>query len=229
VTESPFNSLSSLAPWRRPNHYAALEQYRRRARFYDLELALLEPIRHWAIDRLALERGDVVLDVGCGTGLSLAPLLEAVGAEGKILGIEQSPDMIERARRRVERNKWANVALLRSPVEQAAIPVIADAALFHFTHDILRAPAALANVIKHLKPGARVAASGLKWAGPWRLSTNLLVLQAALQSVTSLEGLGEPWSNLARLIGDLRVEPILGGSAYVATGTVAPRRPARKR
>src|ERR1039457_1601117 len=137
-----------------PDRTAALAQYRRRAGFYDLELALFEPIRHKAISRLALKRGDVVLDVGCGTGLSLELVRQGIGIKGKIIGIEQSPEMIEKARERVAQDHWNNVTLLCSPVETADIPGLADAALFHFTHDILRRPEAVANVIRHLKPGA---------------------------------------------------------------------------
>jgi len=204
-----------------PDRSAALAQYRRRAGIYDLELALFEPARLKAISRLALQRGDVVLDVGCGTGLSLALLRQGVGAKGRIIGIEQSPEMIEKARERVAQNDWRNVTLLCSPAETADISGLADAVLFHFTHDILRRPEAIANVIRHLKPGARVVASGLKWAGAWALPANLLVLPAALHSVTSLEGLHKPWSRLAARTGPLDVETMLLGTVYIASGRFA--------
>jgi len=204
-----------------PDRSAALAQYRRRAGIYDLELALFEPARLKAISRLALQRGDVVLDVGCGTGLSLALLRQGVGAKGRIIGIEQSPEMIEKARERVAQNDWRNVTLLCSPAETADISGLADAVLFHFTHDILRRPEAIANVIRHLKPGARVVASGLKWAGAWALPANLLVLPAALHSVTSLEGLHKPWSRLAERTGPLDVETTLLGTVYIASGRLA--------
>lgn len=204
-----------------PDRSAALSLYRRRAGIYDLELALFEPIRQQAIARLELRRGDVVLDVGCGTGLSLALLREGVGATGRIIGIEQSPEMIERARERVVQNCWGNVTLLCTPVETAEIAGLADAALFHFTHDILRRPEAVANVVRHLEPGARVVASGLKWAGGWAAPANLLVLPAALHSVTSLEGLRKPWSRLAARTGPLDVETALLGAVYIASGRLA--------
>jgi ubiquinone/menaquinone biosynthesis C-methylase UbiE len=204
-----------------PNRPAALEQYRRRARFYDFQLALAEPVRRRAIERLGLKRGDTVLDVGCGTGLSFDLLEQHIGHDaGKIVGIEQSSDMIAQARARSERNRFGNVTLITSPVEEADIPVLADAAIFHFTHDILRTPAAVANVIRHLKPGARVVATGLKWARPWAWPTNLMVLQAALFSVTSFEGLAEPWSNLAQLARIDNIEMMFGRGVFIATATV---------
>jgi SAM-dependent methyltransferase len=207
-----------------PDRDAALAQYRRRAKVYDLELAMFEPIRRRAVARLALVSGDCVLDVGCGTGLSLALVHQAVGAHGRIVGIEQSPEMIDKARERVEHHGWRNVTLLCSPVETAQIPVRANAALFHFTHDILRRREAVANVISHLAPGARVVASGLKWARPARWPVNLIVWPAALRSVTSLEGLDRPWSKLAEALDQLHVESLLAGAVYIASGVVAPRR-----
>jgi len=211
---------STSGTGRKPNRGAALEQYRRRARFYDLELALIEPVRRRAIERLELKGDETVLDVGCGTGLSFELLEQRLGREGKIVGIEQSADMLVQARSRAERNHFENITLINSPVEDAEIPVLADAALFHFTHDILRTPAAVANVIQHLLPGARIVASGLKWARPWALPTNLMVLQAALVSVTSLEGLAQPWSNLARWARIDDVSMMLGRGVYIATATV---------
>ena len=214
-------------PLRAPSRPAALEQYRRRARFYDFQLALAEPVRRRAIERLGLKRGDTVLDVGCGTGLSFELLEQRIGHQaGKIVGIEQSSDMIAQARARAERNRFENVTLITSPVEEADIAVVADAAIFHFTHDILRTPAAVANVIRHLKPGARVVATGLKWARPWALPTNLMVLQAALFSVTSFEGLAEPWSNLAQLARIDNIEMMFGRGVFIATATVGGQVPA---
>jgi len=208
---------------RGPDRDAALEQYRQRAAVYDWELALLEPIRRRAISMLALRPGDVVFDVGCGTGLSLSMLRQGVGPTGRVVGIEQSPDMVAQARRRVARARWTRVTLMCSPVEAADIRVDADAALFHFTHDILRRPEAIANVVSHLKPGARVVASGLKWAAPWLMRpVNLLVLPAAIRSVTSLDGLDQPWRLLQDRIGQMNVESRLLGGAYIASGVCSP-------
>jgi len=214
------DSLSAIAArWRMPNRDAALEQYRRRAKFYDLELSLIEFVRRRAVERLELKGGETVLDVGCGTGMSFELLERKIGSEGRIIGIEQSADMLGQARSRAEREGFDNITLIKSPVEEAEVPILADAAIFHFTHDILRTPSAVANVIRSLKPGARVVASGLKWAGRWALPTNLMVLQAALVSVTSLEGLAEPWSNLARWARIDNVEMMLGRGVYIATAS----------
>ena len=204
----------------RPDRATALAQYRRRAAFYDLELAAFEPVRVHALARLALQPGQTVIDVGCGTGLSFDALQRGVGSGGRVLGIEQSPEMLARARERIERARWTNVALVQAPTEEAQIPVRADAALFHFTHDVLRRADAIERVLAHLQPGARVVAAGLRWAEAWAWPTNLFVWGAALYSVTSLEGLDAPWSLLAERVDALTVETALFGAAYVACGRV---------
>ena len=205
---------------RGPNRQAALAQYRQRADVYDWELALFEPLLRDAIALLDLQEGDVVLDVGCGTGLSLPGLVAGVGKSGHVVGIEQSPEMIELARERARQNDWQQVQLVNSPVESADIDTQADAALFHFTHDILRRPQAIANVLSCLRPGARVVASGLKWAPPglaW--GVNFFVLPAALRSVTSLDGMVAPWQLLQDQLGALQVQHRLMGGCYIAHGS----------
>ena len=205
---------------------AALAQYRRRAPVYDLELKLFEPARRAAIGRLALRSGDVVFDVGCGTGLSLPLLRQAVGARGHIVGIEQSPEMMALARQRVRQHGWHNVTLIEAAVADATMARSASAALFHFTHDILREPAALDNVMAHLRPGARVVACGLQWARPWAWPVNLFVFGAALHSVSSLAGLNEPWSLLAHHLSGVTVAPLMAGAVFLASGVVPGRRAA---
>lgn len=206
-------------PLRRgPDRSAALAQYRRRARFYDQELALFEPIREQAVDSLKLRPGATVLDVGCGTGLSFRLLEHRLGKAGRIVGIEQSPEMMARARARVQDAHWDNVDLVCAPAAEARIAARADAALFHFTHDILREDEAIENVLSHLTPGARVVATGLQWAPPWLWPANGFVMAAALYSVTSLDSLARPWDKLERRLREVEFRTALLGGIYILSG-----------
>jgi SAM-dependent methyltransferase len=207
---------------RSPDRDAALAQYRGRADRYDTELALFEPIRRDAVTALQLTRGATVLDVGCGTGLSFPLLQRQVGKAGRVIGIEQSPEMMEKAQARVQENHWENVDLVCAPAATAQVSGTADAALLHFTHDIMREQAAIANVLSHLRPGARVVASGLKWAPAWFWPTNAFVMLAAIYSVTSFDGLGEPWDRLARQLRDVHVDTAFMGGIYIASGIYDP-------
>ncbi len=205
------------------NRQMALDQYRLRAQIYDAELAAFEPVRRRAIECLQLQPGNTVLDIGCGTGLSLESLQQGVGPHGTIVGIEQSPEMFALAHRRVERQNWRNVTLVNAPVESATIDCLADAALFNFTHDILRHPGGIRRVVAQLKPGARVVAAGLQWSSPWDWPTNWLVLVAAMYSTTSLEGLAQPWSHLAQLVGEMQAVPSPINGVYIVSGKYLPQ------
>jgi len=194
----------------------ALAQYRLRARFYDQELAAFEPIRTRAIACLNLQPGDTVLDLGCGTGLSFEALIAQVGPRGHIVAVEQSADMAAVAHERIAQHGWGNTTLVQSSVEDMpTLPQAADAALFHFTHDILTSAAALENALRQLKPRARVVAAGLQWSSPWDWATNTLVLAAAMYSVTNLDALEQPWKLLTSYCDDIVREPSPINGTYI--------------
>ncbi len=202
----------------------ALELYRRMAPKYDRRGARwpFAGLRRRAVGLLELKQGHSVIDAGCGTGLALSLLEEAIGPEGRIVAIDQSPDMLARARERVETNGWQNITLIQSPVEEADIPGQLDAALFALSHDIARSPQAVENVVRHVKPGGRVAVVGVTWGPWWALPFNLIQWLTMRRGATTYEGLDRPWSNLEKLIPGLQVtKPVVRlhyGSYYFAWG-----------
>ena len=142
--------------------------YSQHARSYDHRTGAFQRYRDTIVEALPISPGQVVLDVGCGTGLCCGLLQEKVGPQGRVVGIEESPEMAAVARERIAAEGWPNVTVVQSPAEDAKIPVTADAALFCAVHDILQSPGALQNIMSSLRPGAWVAAGGGKWA-PWAM------------------------------------------------------------
>jgi demethylmenaquinone methyltransferase/2-methoxy-6-polyprenyl-1,4-benzoquinol methylase len=202
-----------------PDRVRALSNYGAMAHTYDVRTASGEQWRRELVASLAPQPGEVILDVGCGTGRNFDRIQEGIGPGGRLLGIEPSAEMLAHARALVRRRGWTNVELVCAGAEEAAIPATADAVLFCAVHDVMRSPAALANVLGHVREGGRIVAGGAKWAA-WRrsgaLSLNLFTWKLNRECVSTFEGFQRPWTRLAGLVPDLHVEERYSGGGYVA-------------
>jgi SAM-dependent methyltransferase len=212
---------SSLSPGSRsPKQQKRPAAYGADAPAYDWRTVAFQGYREHIVTSLSPNRGDVVLDVGCGSGLCWPRLQDRVGPDGTVVGIDESPEMVGLAKQRAEARGWDNVAVVQSPVAEAKIPVRADAALFCAVHDVLQSPEALHNVIDHLRPGAWVAAGGGKFAAPWLPLLNYQVMALHAPFVRSFDGFDRPWRHLERLLDDVRIVEVAFGMGYVAVGRV---------
>jgi demethylmenaquinone methyltransferase/2-methoxy-6-polyprenyl-1,4-benzoquinol methylase len=196
-----------------PDPRRALEQYRRHADGYDASARRTMDLRRRAIDWLELAPGDRVLDVACGTGLSLPLLAERVGAAGQVVGVELSPEMMRQARAR-----WPQAALVEAAMEEAPLAGLFDAVLFNYTHDVLQSPRALVNIFAHAKPGARIVAAGVKHPPAWLFPLRLLRLWKARPYLTTFRGLARPWTPLEPYLEGMEVQPVMFGTNYLARG-----------
>ena len=197
--------------------------YHEHARYYEQDTGAFQPYRQEIVEALPLCPGQVVLDVGCGTGLCFGPLRDRVTARGGVVGIEESPEMAAVAREHVAEEGWRNVTVVQSRAEDAEIAVSADAALFCAVHDIMQSPDALRNVVSNLRPGAWVAAGGGKWAPPLMVAVNMQVRMLHAPYVRSFDGFDRPWNHLEQLIEGIHVDEMAFGGGYIVTGRVPPR------
>ena len=196
----------------------ANERYRRLSVRYDYATRRIEPVRRQTIDALRLERGHRVLDVACGTGKSFELLREAVGPEGVVVGVEQSPEMLWQARKRVREGGWDNVQLIESAIESADLEGPFDAVLFVYTQDVLQSDAALARIFEVTHSGARVVSTGLKLF-PWYIGiANVWLLAISYPYFTTFKGLARPWAPLERYVDLYGVRSTFFGSGYIVEG-----------
>ncbi len=198
--------------------------YTRDASAYDTRTSAFETYRRRLVDLLPLGPGDVVLDVGCGTGLCFDQVRGRIGDGGVLVGVDASRDMLAVAAARVAERGWRNVVLVQAPIEEAELPVVADHALFCATHDVLQSGAALDNVLSRVRDGGTVAATGGKWAPPWAIALNAGILALHAPFVRDFAGFDRPWAQLAPRVDRLRVQEVAMGGGYLASGTV-PARP----
>ena len=140
----------------------AKEAYDRISKFYDYTLGLLgRKYSRTALERLAVAEGETVLEIGFGTGYCLKWIAKLVGPAGKAYGIDISPAMIERTKKRLEKDGRANRAELCCgdatclPFSESAF----DAVFMSFTLEVFDTPEirrVLVQIKKVLKPGGRL-------------------------------------------------------------------------
>ena len=123
--------------------------------WYAMSESDFEPMREAAIDRLELEPGDRVLDIGCGPGVNFEPLRNEIGEEGRVVAVDYSPEMVAKARERVDDRGWENVEVRRADATRVDFAAPFDAAIASLSMSVMPdVRRAVENVHRLLVPGA---------------------------------------------------------------------------
>jgi ubiquinone/menaquinone biosynthesis C-methylase UbiE len=140
-----------------------------------LALGVGHPVRH-----AALRPGEVVLDLGCGAGIDTLLAALAVGPAGRAIGLDMTPEMVERARENARQLGLTNVEIREAYVE--AIPLPDDSVDVVLSNGVLnlstRKSRVIAEIARVLRPGGRLAIADLVLAD--RLPDEVLKHPAAL-------------------------------------------------
>lgn len=138
-----------------------IEIYRKKAKYYDIT-SRFAPVpgypvraqRRQAVAALDLRAGDTVVDIACGTGLNFPLIEQAIGPDGRIIGVDLTDAMLARAQQRIAKNGWRNVSLVQADAAEFEFPTAVDAILS--TYAMTQVPQSAA-VIAH---GAAALAGG---------------------------------------------------------------------
>jgi ubiquinone/menaquinone biosynthesis C-methylase UbiE len=214
--------MNSIAKWVDYDAPFVRQRYNRLAKFFVFfEWLFLLPrsIRSKAVSCLELKRGSHVLEVGCGTGRNLAPLLEAVGAEGQVYGVDLSEGMLAEAKELCAKREWRNVELIQADAAVYALPESVDGAIFSLSYAVIpHHREALRHAWKQLRPGGYLVIMDAKV--PSGVLGKLLYPFVIWTSRLTVLGNPDvrPWEELRELTGDVDYEEAQFGTYYICRG-----------
>jgi len=132
--------------WSRSDAVAVLDAPERRT--------TQDPVRLWK--EVDLAEGEVVVDVGAGSGFFSFPASDLVGPRGHVFAVDVSRDLVDLLRERSEGRRFRNVEAVLStarhiPLEDAAADVVLLANVLHGLP-----PSTLDEAVRTLRPGGRL-------------------------------------------------------------------------
>lgn len=138
-----------------------------------------------------LRLGEIVVDLGCGGGLDVFLASQKVGPEGRAIGVDMTPEMIDRARRNANKGGYTNVEFHQAMIDQ--LPLASTSVDCVISNCVINlAPdkqAVFREIARVLKPGGRLAVSdiALKKPLPPEVSTDLLAYVGCVAGAILIE------------------------------------------
>ena len=183
-----------------PRHAQALELFAPLAGTYDRYARLLslgrDPTwRRFLVSRVEASPADTVLDVATGTGAVAAELLSRKGC--RVVGLDQSPEMLAEARRRLP----PTVELVQGDAEKLPFPDASfDALTFTYLLRYVDDPGStLGELARVVRPGGTIA--GLEFGVPSNtLARGLWDLYTGLVLPLAGRGISPGWAEVGRFL-----------------------------
>jgi ubiquinone/menaquinone biosynthesis C-methylase UbiE len=216
--------------WEDCDRSTVTRRYDRLARFiplFDRLLFLPSNLRRSAVEHLQLCDGGSVAEIGCGTGISLAYLADAVGSSGRVYGVDLSSGMLQRAQARCARQGRCNVELYQCDAADFIAPAPLDGVLFSLSYNTMpHHRAVLRGAWNALRPGGRLVIMDARLpsgrSAKWLLPFSLWLMKHTLLG----NPLIEPWKELAALCEDFDMNKYLFGSYYICRAVKPSAEPA---
>jgi demethylmenaquinone methyltransferase/2-methoxy-6-polyprenyl-1,4-benzoquinol methylase len=177
-----------------------------------------------AIERSDLKMGDEVLVFCCGTGGDFQFILERIGGDGRIVGVDFSSEMLGQAKQRVRDNGWTNVELIESDVTKLQDGELGEFDSVVCTLGLSIIPdhmKAYQNLLSHLRKGGEMIVGDMQLASGLLGMFNPITIMMARKYGGTHEG---HWNSLQikeRMksnLSDIREKRFFMGAYYFCIG-----------
>jgi ubiquinone/menaquinone biosynthesis C-methylase UbiE len=201
--------------------------YRKRARRYDRALWIyrafgfrIDHYRRRTVQALALKPGDLVVDLGCGTGLNLPFIEAAVGSHGTIIGVDLTDAMLDAAHLRAKEAGWSNVQFVEADLAEYAFPDNCSAILSTLAITLVpEYDRVIESATRSLKPGGRLAILDFKRPDSWPEWLVRLAAWLNRPYGVSLDlASRHPWESIRRCLGQVTYQEFYFGALYLCAG-----------
>lgn len=157
----------------------------------------------------ALKPGETVLDLGCGGGFDCFLASRQVGADGFVIGVDMTPDMIMLARENAQKAGYANVSfrlgeIEHLPVADSSVDVIISNCVINLSLDKEKV---FMEAWRVLKPGGRLSISDVVATAkiPDYIKNDLNMLSGCISGAEHIDNLREMLQTAG--FSDIRLEP----------------------
>ena len=100
------------------NQEQVTKYYDRFSKIYNLisSKRYYHKIRQFAINQLDIQKGDIILNVPCGTGVNFSYFNNYLQNSGKVIGIDLSDGMIRKAKKMIHKQEYTNFEIIKKDV-----------------------------------------------------------------------------------------------------------------